>query len=63
MHDRSIAEIAYLGEQSVYLVRLDSGREMRVSRANATRGREQELQREMPIYLSWDADSPATGAV
>jgi putrescine transport system ATP-binding protein len=57
-----IREIAYLGEMSVFLVRLESGREVRATLANNTRKREEHFGREMPVYLSWDASSPVIGS-
>ncbi|MGH8141698.1 MAG: ABC transporter ATP-binding protein [Steroidobacteraceae bacterium] len=56
-----IREIAYLGDQSVFLVRLECGREMRSTRINAGRAPEQPLARDMPVYLSWDAHSIVAG--
>jgi putrescine transport system ATP-binding protein len=57
-----IREIAYLGDWSVYLVRLESGREVRATLANNTRKPEEQFTREMPVYLSWDASSPVIGS-
>jgi putrescine transport system ATP-binding protein len=57
-----IREIAYLGDWSVYLVRLPSGREVRATLANATRKPEEQFEREQPVYLSWDASSPVIGS-
>jgi putrescine transport system ATP-binding protein len=56
-----IREIAYLGDWSVYLVRLESGREVRATLANQSRKAEENFQRDMPVYLSWDAGSPVVG--
>jgi putrescine transport system ATP-binding protein len=57
-----IREIAYLGDWSVFLVRLESGREVRATLANNTRKPEEQFSREMPVYLSWDASSPVIGS-
>ncbi len=57
-----IREIAYLGEMSVFLVRLESGRELRATFANSTRKPEEQFEREMPVYLCWDAGSPVIGS-
>jgi putrescine transport system ATP-binding protein len=57
-----IREIAYLGDWSVYLVRLESGREVRATLANNTRKPEEQFTREMPVFLSWDASSPVIGS-
>jgi putrescine transport system ATP-binding protein len=56
-----IREVAYLGDWSVFLVRLDSGREVRATLANQSRQAEQTFQRDMPVYLSWDPSSPVVG--
>jgi putrescine transport system ATP-binding protein len=56
-----IREIAYLGDWSVYLVRLPSGREVRATLANSTRKPEEQFEREQPVYLSWDPGSPVIG--
>jgi putrescine transport system ATP-binding protein len=57
-----IREIAYLGDLSVFLVRLESGREVRATLANHTRKPEEQFSRDMPVYLSWDASSPVIGS-
>ena len=57
-----IREIAYLGDLSVFLVRLESGREVRATLANNTRKPEEQFSRDMPVYLSWDASSPVIGS-
>jgi putrescine transport system ATP-binding protein len=57
-----IREIAYLGDLSVFLVRLQSGREVRATLANHTRKPEEQFSRDMPVYLSWDASSPVIGS-
>ncbi|HEY2418702.1 MAG TPA: polyamine ABC transporter ATP-binding protein [Steroidobacteraceae bacterium] len=57
-----IREIAYLGDLSVFLVRLDSGREVRATLANSTRKPEEQFSRDMPVYLCWDAGSPVIGS-
>jgi putrescine transport system ATP-binding protein len=57
-----IREVAYLGELSVFLVRLESGREVRATLANSSRKPEEQFEREMPVYLSWDASSPVIGS-
>jgi putrescine transport system ATP-binding protein len=56
-----IREIAYLGDLSVFLVRLESGREVRATLANSTRKPEEQFERDTPVYLSWDASSPVIG--
>jgi len=58
-----IREIAYLGDLSVFLVRLESGREVRATVANNSRKPEEQFVRDSPVYLSWDASSPVVGSV
>jgi putrescine transport system ATP-binding protein len=57
-----VREIAYLGDWSVYLIRLPSGRDVRATLANSTRKPEEQFEREQPVYLSWDASSPVIGS-
>jgi putrescine transport system ATP-binding protein len=56
-----VREVAYLGDMSVYLVRLDGGREVRVTQANRTRKPEEQFKWDEAVYLSWDAASPVVG--
>jgi putrescine transport system ATP-binding protein len=56
-----IREIAYLGDLSLFLVRLDSGREVRVTLANSTRKPEEHFTREARVFVHWDASSPVVG--
>jgi len=56
-----ILNIAYLGDMSVYLIRLESGREVRVTQANRTRKPEEQFNWDEAVYLSWDASSPVVG--
>ncbi len=50
--------IAYMGDASVYLVALDSGREVRVTLPNTARDPEQRIGRDEAVFLSWQAASP-----
>jgi putrescine transport system ATP-binding protein len=50
--------IAYLGDASVYLVALDSGREVRVTLPNSARDTERRIARDEVVFLSWQASSP-----
>jgi putrescine transport system ATP-binding protein len=52
-----VKEIAYMGDMSVYLVRLDSGRMVRVTIPNIERHDERIVWDEM-VYLSWHPSSP-----
>ena len=56
-----IREIAYLGDLSLFLVRLESGRELRVTLANSSRKPEEQFARDTPVFLSWDASSSVVG--
>jgi putrescine transport system ATP-binding protein len=56
-----IREIAYLGDLSLYLVRLESGREVRVTLANSSRKPEEHFTRESPVFMGWDPSSPVVG--
>lgn len=54
-----ISEVAYRGDQSVYLVRLKDGRQMRVTQPNALRqGGADRISWDDPVWLSWDSSSP-----
>jgi putrescine transport system ATP-binding protein len=57
-----IREVAYLGDMSVFLIRLESGRELRVTLANNSRKPEDQFVRDTALYLSWDASSPVVGS-
>jgi putrescine transport system ATP-binding protein len=57
----TIRDIAYLGDMSVFLVKLDSGREVRVTQANRARKSDEQFVWDEAVYLSWDASSPVVG--
>ena len=52
-----VKEIAYMGDMSVYLVRLESGRVVRVTIPNIER-HEERIVRDEPVHLSWHPSSP-----
>ena len=54
----TVREIAYMGDMSIYLVQIDSGRMMRVTLPNVMRGAERPLAREESVWLSWHGSSP-----
>jgi putrescine transport system ATP-binding protein len=56
-----IHDIAYLGDMSVFVVKLDSGREVRVTQANRTRKSDEQFVWDEAVYLTWDASSPVVG--
>jgi putrescine transport system ATP-binding protein len=54
----TVKEIAYMGDMSIYLVRLESGRMLRVTLPNVMRGAERPIAREESVWLSWHGSSP-----
>jgi putrescine transport system ATP-binding protein len=52
-----VQDIAYLGDLSIYLVKLPSGKVVRVTQPNTSRHAET-ITWEQQVYLTWDADSP-----
>jgi putrescine transport system ATP-binding protein len=54
----TVREIAYMGDMSIYLVQIDSGKMMRVTLPNTTRGAERPIAREERVWLSWHGSSP-----
>jgi putrescine transport system ATP-binding protein len=54
----TVREIAYMGDMSIYLVQIASGRMLRVTLPNITRGGERPLAREEAVWLSWHGSSP-----
>ena len=53
-----VKEIAYMGDMSVYLVRLDSGKVVRVTQPNAYRHADDLVTWDQPVYLHWHSSSP-----
>jgi putrescine transport system ATP-binding protein len=54
-----VSEVAYRGDQSVYLVRLASNRQVRVTQPNTLRqGSGDRIRWDDPVWLSWDSSSP-----
>ncbi|MEC9345713.1 MAG: ABC transporter ATP-binding protein [Pseudomonadota bacterium] len=54
----TIEDIAYLGDLSIFHVRLADGRRISVSRTNITRRRDDPLTWEDPVVVQWDAAVP-----
>jgi len=54
----TVREIAYMGDMSIYLVQLASGKMLRVTLPNTTRGGERPIAREESVWLSWHGSSP-----
>ena len=55
--DGKVEDIAYLGDMSVYNVRLDSGALVRVARTNRFRALEEPIAWENPVRLTWDGSA------
>ena len=53
-----VKEVAYMGDMSVYLVEIASGRTVRVTQPNSKRAAEDRIGRDEPVYLSWHGSSP-----
>ena len=53
----SVQDIAYLGDLSIYLVKLGTGKVVRVTQPNTSRHAEA-ITWDQQVYLSWDASSP-----
>jgi len=52
-----VEDIAYLGDMTVYQVRLDNGRYMRVTKANALRGDPDAISWDETVWASWAGSS------
>ncbi len=53
----TVQDIAYLGDLSIYLVKLPTGKVVRVTQPNTSRHAEA-IGWDQQVYLSWDASSP-----
>lgn len=53
-----VKEIAYMGDVSIYLVQIDSGKTVRVTLPNIMRDAQQRIGRGESVYLSWHSSSP-----
>jgi putrescine transport system ATP-binding protein len=54
----TVQDIAYMGDMSIYLLRLDSGKVVRVTQPNASRKTEDRVTWDERVFLHWDAASP-----
>jgi putrescine transport system ATP-binding protein len=54
----TVREIAYMGDMSIYLVQIASGKLIRVTLPNTRRGGERPIGREERVWLSWHGSSP-----
>ena len=53
-----VRDIAYMGDLSIYLLKLESGKIVRVTQPNAFRHADERITWEETVYLTWDASSP-----
>jgi putrescine transport system ATP-binding protein len=53
-----VSDIAYMGDLSVYLLRLNSGKVVRVTQPNIFRHAEDRITWDERVYLSWHPSSP-----
>jgi putrescine transport system ATP-binding protein len=53
----TVKEIAYMGDMSIYLVQLASGKMVRVTQPNIVRKAEDRITWDEPVYLHWHASS------
>jgi putrescine transport system ATP-binding protein len=54
----TVKDIAYMGDVSIYLVRLASGKIVRVTQPNIWRHVEDRITWDEPVFLHWHASSP-----
>jgi putrescine transport system ATP-binding protein len=54
----TVRDIAYMGDLSIYLLRLASGKIVRVTQPNVFRHADERVTWEEQVYLHWDATSP-----
>jgi putrescine transport system ATP-binding protein len=56
-----VKDIAYMGDVSIYVVRLAGGREVRVTQTNITRSADERFSWDDEVFLVWDAAAPVVG--
>jgi putrescine transport system ATP-binding protein len=54
----TVREIAYMGDMSIYLVQLPTGKVVRVTQPNVYRHAGDTITWEQAVYLHWHASSP-----
>ena len=54
----TVKEIAYMGDMSIYLVRIESGKTIRVTLPNVARHADDRITWDETVYISWHAESP-----
>jgi putrescine transport system ATP-binding protein len=53
-----VRDIAYMGDLSIYLLRLESGKIVRVTQPNVFRKADERVTWDEKVYLHWDPSSP-----
>jgi putrescine transport system ATP-binding protein len=53
-----VRDIAYMGDMSIYLLRLDSGKVVRVTQPNVHRHADDRITWDERVYMRWHAESP-----
>jgi len=53
-----VKEIAYMGDMSIYLVQIETGKTVRVTIPNVARHADDRITWDETVYLSWHAASP-----
>ena len=54
----TVRDIAYMGDLSIYLLKLPSGKIVRVTQPNVYRHADERVTWDEQVYLRWDATSP-----
>ena len=53
-----VRDIAYMGDMSIYLLKLDSGKVVRVTQPNVHRHSDDRITWDERVYLHWHPESP-----
>jgi putrescine transport system ATP-binding protein len=53
-----VKEVAYMGDTSVYLVQIESGKTVRITLPNASANAEGRIARDETVYVGWHGSSP-----
>jgi putrescine transport system ATP-binding protein len=53
-----VRDIAYMGDMSIYVVKIESGKMVRVTLPNSVRQLSERISWDETVWLSWDASSP-----
>ncbi len=53
-----VRDIAYMGDMSIYLLKLDSGKVVRVTQPNVYRHADDRITWDERVYLHWRPESP-----